>query len=449
MGISVHSHSIYRCNPLDDFVFCKRGADAFGMGFGYFYYQQFLFISSVNPSMVQRLLLILLLLSNGLYSQTTHKALVEFMKGKNPLVDRVLNDSSYQFQYILTEINSEDTDTTLHTLEHITPEKYFYPASVVKLPTALVALEKLNQLQYPLNTVIRFNADQNCGNMQWVKQTQTNQQTFEQLISELIIVSNNHYYNTLYHFCSPRDLNASLAQKGLTNTHLYKDFSGCEFQWGLTSNSYTLYTTQGKLLARYPQEHLPLKEVAQHYEYSHNKLIGEQHEYRKNIVDGPYDFNYNLEYSLNDIHSTLLRLMYPSAFAPEDRWQIRNEDRLFLINAMQATPSSLGGTFLNSKKYPDNLYKYAIHGAYQQPYRKVITTSKIGISYGFVTETAHIYDPESDISFALTTSIYVNQNRIVNDGNYEYKTIARPFLAAFAQLLLEFEKQQRSTSGKE
>jgi hypothetical protein len=66
---------------------------------------------------------------------------------------------------------------------------------------------------------------------------------------------------------------------------------------------------------------------------------------------------------------------------------------------------------------------------------KYRTFSKIGISYGFVTESAYIVDFENKKDFLFSVSMYVNQDGVVNDGAYEYDKIARPFIASFTRII--------------
>jgi len=55
----------------------------------------------------------------------------------------------YELQIIYTQIDrSADNTPSFHSYQYgVDTNRYFYPASTVKLPTAVAALEKLNQLQ--------------------------------------------------------------------------------------------------------------------------------------------------------------------------------------------------------------------------------------------------------------------------------------------------------------
>lgn len=360
--------------------------------------------------------------------------------GKDTLVDHVLdNREKYRFQFMLTEIVG--TDSTLYlgkTHDFSVPQWYFYPASMVKLPTALLSLEKLNEIGFSTQAILKFNQDFECGNMRFIDESRRSNLTFEKMIRELIIVSNNTYYNSLYHFLTPQRINKELLQKELSQTKIYKDFSGCEIPLNLRTHSFTVEEQKSEKTFKQEESHLELIEFAQNYRYDPTKLMGSKNEYRGDIVDGPFDFNYNLEYPLNDIHSTTMRLFFPAFFNENQRWNIREKDRELLIEAMKSVPSDLGEKkYFDQRKYPDNLYKYIVHGDGNTQFDDVLTYGKIGISYGFVTESAYVVDPKTGKRFVLTASMYVNSNDTVNDGKYEYEEIARPFLARFGQLILE------------
>lgn len=362
------------------------------------------------------------------------------MYGKDSLVDYVLgNREKFRFQFMLTEIEAFDSILVLgQTHNYAVPEWYFYPASVVKLPTAILTLEKLKEKDFPVESALVLNRDFECGNMQFVEESREKNTTIQQMLRELIIVSNNTYYNSFYHFLTPKFLNEQLQAKGIRNTHIYKDFSGCEMPLNMKTHGYFLVDRKKSITLKEDQSEFPLSEFAAHYSYDSTKLLGSKHEYRRNIVDGPFDFNYNLEYPISDIHGTSMRLFFPEFFKEDERWNIREEDRDLLIETMKSVPHDLNEKkYLDKKKYPDNLYKYLIHGDANPKYNAVITYSKLGLSYGFVTETAYVHDPSTNRRYVLTASMYVNANDTVNDGKYEYEELAKPFLARFGQLILE------------
>lgn len=366
--------------------------------------------------------------------------LMDQIHGKDSLVDHVLgNREKYRFQFMMTEVVEHQSEVILgKTHDYSVPSWYFYPASMVKLPIALMSLEKLNETNFSTKAKLKFNRDFVCGNMKFVDESRQKNLSFETMLRKLIIVSNNTYYNSLYHFLTPERINTELAQHGFDQTNIYKDFTGCEMPLNLRTHGFSLQEKDSAKTYAQGSSHLELNDFASNYCYDSTKLYGSKSEYRGKIVDGPFDFNYNLEYSICDIHKTSMSLFFPQFSSEQNSWNIREEDRQLLLESMKSVPKDLGEKeYFNTKKYPDNLYKYTVHGDDNPKYNSVITYGKMGISYGFVTETAYVVDPRTKKQYVLTVSIYVNANDTVNDGKYEYEDLARPFLARFGQLLLE------------
>lgn len=400
-------------------------------------------------NILKTILILLTITTSSLgISQTTNNEglmrpdLMSRLHGHDSLVDHVLeNREKYRFQFIVTEIVEYKSEFILgQTHDYSAPWWYFYPASMVKLPVALMTLEDLKRIDFSTKATLQFDNDFTCGNMQFVEESRKGDLSFEKMIRELIIVSNNNYYNSLYHFLSPQTINAKLKEKGLGTTSIYRDFTGCEMPLNLKTHGFSVQEEGSGKIGVQDVKVLELSNFASAYQYDTTKLLGSKHEYRGKIVDGPFDFNYNLEYPLRDIHSTSMRLFFPQFFDESERWDIREEDRQFLLNAMKSVPKDLNEKkYLDQKKYPDNLYKYIVLGDDNADYDSVITYSKMGISYGFVTETAYVHDPKTGKHYVVTANLYVNSNDTVNDAKYEYEELARPFFARFGQLLLQLD----------
>ncbi|MDG1332938.1 MAG: serine hydrolase [Crocinitomicaceae bacterium] len=403
-----------------------------------------------NLKRIRAILLLLMITTNSVvFSQEIDEAepvgydLIDQIYGVDSLVDHVLeNREKYRLQFMLTDIVEQDSSLYLgNTYNFTAPNWYFYPASVVKFPVALLSLEKLKELDFSTKAKLKFERDFDCGNMTFVDESIKSSVSFKEMIRELIIVSNNTYYNSLYHFLSPKRINEELNNRGLAETNIYKDFTGCEMPLNMKTHGFDLEELEPMgAFHRYHQDgsQLELEEFASKYIYDSTKLLGSKHEYRRDIVDGPFDFNYNLEYSAQDIHSTSMRFFFPQFFAEKDCWDIREEDRQILLESMKSVPKDLGKKkYTDKKKYPDNLYKYTVLGDENPKYASVITYSKLGLSYGFVTETAYVHNPATNRHYVLTVNLYVNSNDTVNDGKYEYEELAKPFLARLGQLLLD------------
>lgn len=374
----------------------------------------------------------------------SNEGLINYLHGNDPVFNGILDSSElHRVQFIYTRIDRNNGDTTLKTFNLSNSDYYFYPASVVKLPTALVAMEKMNEHNLSMDAYMKINRDQSCGNMGYIDEMEADQLTMGKMIRELIIISNNRYYNALYQFATPKDLNERLMTKGILNTKIYRSFTGCELPNNLFCNSLSLTDQNKQITMLQESSRLDLSTFSSRYSWSSKYLFGSKHEYRGKIVNGPFDFNYHLDYPLKDIHGSMLRLVMPNLFSEEEQWNINDENRQFFMDAMKGIPSDLEDEkYHDKKKYPDNIFKYIVKGDDDFDYKDVVTYSKIGIAYGFVTETAYVVDTVNNIDFFLTASIYVNNNDTVNDGKYEYDEIARPFLTQLGKRILDLERQR-------
>ena len=56
--------------------------------------------------------------------------------------------------------------------------------------------------------------------------------------------------------------------------------------------------------------------------------------------------------------------------------------------------------------------------------------NKTGQAYGFSIENAWVEDIRTGRGFFLAATLYTNSNGTLNDDQYDYDTIARPFMEA-------------------
>jgi len=102
---------------------------------------------------------------------------------------------------------------------------------------------------------------------------------------------------------------------------------------------------------------------------------------------------------------------------------------------MQNLPRNAG---YNPKEYYDGYGKFFLFGDSKETIPDHIKIyNKIGQAYGTVTDCAYIVDSKNNIEFLLSATILVNNDKIFNDGIYEYDTIGFPFLAELGRQLYE------------
>lgn len=356
------------------------------------------------------------------------------LKGMDPLVDSVLNDGDLyrvQIRYALVE------DTGAHRLLEVGSfgdSTYFYPASTVKLPVALLTLEKLKRERLTLDDYLVFTSDAPCGNNRFVENSRKEILTFRRMLSEMMVVSDNDHYSALFHFLGTDAIHRRLEELGYTGARIYKAFNGCEWQCHYVSAPCRVVRNGKEVFCQAPLTG-DTTFLSKQFCYDPKKLLGSKHEAYREIVEGPFDFNYSLELPLDELHRMMMSFCLGSDPQSGTSWDIREEDAAFLKQSMIAAPRTLENPkYHDTNRYPDNLYKYLLVG--EGPVPGVVSMSKIGLSYGFTTETAYLRTKQGVGAF-VSVSMYTNANDTVNDGIYEYETLARPFLSRLARILLK------------
>jgi hypothetical protein len=357
----------------------------------------------------------------------------------------ILTDSNYRLQIVYSQMDTSGQYAAVNTVQFGT-DQYYYPASLVKFPVALLTLEKMWELDLGLDDILVINSDVDCGNQKFVELSQRKSITFRQLFKELLIVSDNNFYSSLYHFLTPKEINEKLLDKGWGGTHIYKSFAGCDPVDQLKCNSLSVINGAGDVLYTQNASELDSLVMIDRYPRTNDRWFGSKHENKnRKIVPGPFDLNNSLEIPLNEIHEMLVALVFGNTPYYNGAWEISNRDRDFIIETMKKFPRELKSCYRKMGVIPhDDHYKYALIGTDHHDVHPTLTTSKIGLSYGFTSEIVHIKNEEDGVEFFLSVSLYTNANDIVNDGDYEYYSVAKPFIANLSRLLYAYELEKVS-----
>ncbi len=146
--------------------------------------------------------------------------LEELLRKDERMLPYLDNKDSLKIQVIYTRID-RDKDNKPRFTDHffnVDPAKYFYPASTVKLPTAMLALEKLNLLQQPgLNAASAMITENGYGKMTAVfndPSTPDGRPSIAQYVKKVFLVSDNDAQNRMYEFLGQKYLNNTLWTKG-------------------------------------------------------------------------------------------------------------------------------------------------------------------------------------------------------------------------------------------
>ncbi|MBS0000507.1 MAG: serine hydrolase [Cyclobacteriaceae bacterium] len=380
--------------------------------------------------------------------QTSQDDLIErlLVRNKDSFQDILENPDLYGVQVIYTQIERDpDNRPSLRKFKYrVNPAEYFYPASTVKLPVALLSLERLNELDIPgLSKTSLMLTDSAYSGQSSVKQDTSlspgkMNPSVAQYIKKIFLVSDNVAFNRLFEFLGPDYINNSLHGKGYTGSRIIHRLS---LPLSLEENRYTnpvrffypeneLVYQQGLIYAE--QDFTPVQRI----------LLGDGYICNDSLIREPMDFSRKNFIPLEELHDMLVSVIFPGNFDPGNLFDLTETDRKFILSCMSMYPGESQDPFYG-EKYEDNYGKFLMFGDRNGKIPENIRIfNKIGLAYGFMVESAYIIDFDAGVEFFLSAMIHVNKNRIYNDGVYEYDTAGFPFMGKLGRMIHQYEKDR-------
>ncbi|MEO1216190.1 MAG: serine hydrolase [Bacteroidota bacterium] len=395
-----------------------------------------------------RSFILLFILSIFLISCETEKVpfLEAMMKERGGVVSEVYQEAEkFRLQIQYTQINRDaENNPSFHTYTfRVNNDEYFYPASTVKFPTAVLALEKLHELGInglDRETPLRIDSVYS-GQSQVL--TDSSAQNFlpsiGHYIKKVMIVSDNDAFNRLYEFLGQKDLNQGLWDKGFTNTKITHRLSiALSEDENRHTNPFSFYQNDQELYKadeKVSEISFPDKE---------GLLLGKGEMQGGKRIDEPKDFSRKNHFPIDDQQMVLKSVFFPNSVMGSAGFNLKKEDRQFLWKYMSILPrESSYPAYPDRSYYYDSYVKFFMFGDKQENIPDQIRIfNKVGVAYGFLTDNAYIIDLEKGIEFMLTATIFVNENQIFNDDTYEYEKIGFPFLGDLGRMIYEFEEKR-------
>ena len=400
---------------------------------------------STRPNLIIKTFIItLFVLPMGCQNQSSENNLIsEILLEKNTIIDEVmLNPNDYKLQILYTQIDRDSLNLPhFASYEFNVSEEYFYPASTVKMPTAFMALEKVNNLNIEmLDNNSKMLTDSAFSGQVIVHEDTTSQTGFPSLghyIKKIFLVSDNNAYNRLYEFIGQQELNEGLKAKGFGDTritHRLEIFLNKEENQ--TTNPIRFYNEES-LVYDQPQQKSEID-----FTSSDPILLGKGHYRNGELIEEPMDFAAKNYMSLNDMQTMLQRVLFPEIYSEQERFGLTEDDYRFIYKYMSMLPGESRYPDYGSTYY-DSYVKFFIFGDRMDPIPDNIRIfNKVGDAYGFLIDNAYIVDFKNNVEFLLSAVIQVNENEIYNDGKYEYDKIGFPFMAEIGKLFYEYELER-------
>jgi len=380
------------------------------------------------------------------YAQNIDTVYLEKLLQSRPdLFQQILNHPTRnEVQILYTQIDRDESNIP-HFRSYsyrLNPNWYFYPASTVKLPTAILALEKINDLHInglTKDTPLRIDSAFEKQTSVSVDESAVNGlPSIAQYVKKILLTSDNDAQNRLFEFIGRAELNAKLKKYGTKYSRIVNRLAiGDKGIWAKHTNPFTFYN--GDHIIYQQKEQFDPKD----YDIKlANTLQGKGYMNDKDeLIHEPWSFEGLNVYALADQQLILKKLLFPEAFKSKDRFNLQKEDYTLLYDYMSRYPFESDFPKYDTTEFWPTYSKLLFYGreksAKLNPNIRIF--NKYGDSYGYNIDNAYIVDFEHGVEFLLAVVVQSNENGIYNDGIYEYETVTYPFLKNIGHLIYQEE----------
>ncbi|NBT16408.1 MAG: hypothetical protein EBS95_08700 [Chitinophagia bacterium] len=395
--------------------------------------------------------LIISIMINAVTAQPKNDAWISTLlkKTTDPITQKVLADpKEYRYQIIYTQIDRDQTGkpTFKNHYLNIDPALYFNPASMVKMPLAFLALEKLNEMKLPgvdKNTRMLF--DSSFERQVALTNDSSSESGFPSMahfIKRAFLISENDPYNRMYQFLGQREINSRLKTKGYSSVRITRQFMGYTDEQNRHTNGIKFLDKKGQIIHQQAPGY-----NTDSFSFPSPVLIGKAHINRNDsLVQTPFDFTRHNNISLEDMQQMLQAIVFPESVDQKKRFNISALDRSFLLQYLSQYPSETNYPKYDEKIFHDSYVKFFFYDATHRMPDHIRVFNKVGWAYGFLTDVSYVLDTQNNIDFMLSATVYVNSDGVVNDSKYDEESIGFPFLRSIGRSFYEYDlSRERKT----
>jgi Beta-lactamase enzyme family len=361
----------------------------------------------------------------------------------SPALLRVLDKpDSFRYQLIYTRIDRDRQNRPhFHNYYlHVNALDYFNPASTVKMPLSLLALEKMDSLAslyridkytpmltdsaWPGQSVVRVDTSAADG-----------LPSLAQYIRKVFLVSDNDAYNRLYEFLGQGYINRRLHELGYPDIRITRRFVPMTEEENRHTNP-VRFVQDGHTRYRQPAAYSDFV-----FDFSHGVSMGnayyDQHD---SLIHAPMDFTRHNNFPLADAQRMLQSVLFPASVPQAGRFLLSADDRRFLFQYMSELSHESAHPRYDTAEFFDSYTKFFLFKAGRMPIPPYIRVfNKPGWSYGFLTDIAYIVDFQHHVEFMLTGTIYTNSDGVLNDDKYDYDEIGYPFFKEIGEIIYRYD----------
>jgi hypothetical protein len=162
------------------------------------------------------------------------------------------------------------------------------------------------------------------------------------------------------------------------------------------------------------------------------------------LVNEPFDFSTKNRLPLYDMHRIVQSILFPDAIPKQQRFNLTQDDYLFLRRYMSMLPAESRWPEYSSKDYWPHYVKFLYYGSEKgQPEPSLRIFNKVGDAYGFLIDAAYFADFGSKTEFLLSAVIHCNSDGIYNDDKYDYDSIGFPFLKNLGRVIADYDRARK------
>jgi hypothetical protein len=321
--------------------------------------------------------------------------LERFLLEKAPHLRPYLQNSfSYRLQVIYTQINRDAKNRPIlkHYAFRLDTQAYFYPASLVKLPLSILALEKVHRLR-SLGITMHSQIGLEKGGQGCLREASEKRYSIAEAILRQMVFSDNRTFDYLYALIPPWEATEVLREKGYPSAYFgHRLGRSCSPAENRCVEGLRFFSAEGRELHRMAPR---CEETLPPHPYAGHPLLSDPQ---------------NNALSLKDAHQLLISLLFPMAVSRRLRFQIGPEDYHFLRRALSMYPSETGfaAEYLPYLSH-DAVRKFFLLGASDTARlpERIRIFNKVGMAYGYLVDCAYIVDFELGVEFLLSAVLYV------------------------------------------
>ncbi len=393
-----------------------------------------------------RFLLLFLLCGQAVLAQGPDTLLLDkLLRGRPELFGKILNHPQRnQVQILYTQID-RDANNVPHFKSfsyNLDDLHYFFPASTVKLPTVIFALEKLNELK--IRGLTRTSAM--ITGADFAKQTSVESDStaanglpsLEHYIKKILLVSDNDAYNRLYEWVGRAEINERLRKNGLSTSRILNRYAVKDTEETSRHTNPVRFYNGKKLLYSQPGQFDPNNYPLNLTNISMGRAYMDSSD---RLVEKPFVMANKNAFSLTDQQKVMKKLLFPEAFKESERFHLTQDDYRVIYTYMSKLPNESDFPRYDPAEYWPLYAKFLFYGAEKEagPKPGMRIFNKYGDSYGFIIDNAYVVDFQNGVEFMLSAVVQSNEDGVYNDDRYEYKEVCYPFMKNLGRLIYEYE----------